>query len=320
MHNPDTRTRTRERTARITAAPLPVGLGGRVDWRVENERGIITQRGACRNLITDAGLDLFGENGFTVTRYLHVGDDSTAPAVTDTALGNEIAVSGTLTPSFSAGDPGVYDIAVTWDSGIGGATGNLTEFGASVDDPGNLFSRALFRDEVGDPITISVSASEKLILTYHVELTVSPLVSSPGTGTVDISGVGAGLGVSYGWSRWQDVDVPKNVIHRILTGSVVDVGFTDVQGLPSYGSAQAIQWPRTLSPTAYSSGSHERQLSDLVYDTDEANATHYGYGIAENDTISGVHVTAFDNGDEFTKANTHQLTITPPKVSWGRTP
>lgn len=141
------------------------------------------------NLITDAGMDAIatdyvrsypGTLGATIEqtwrKYAHIGTGSTAPANADTVLDAEVMTSDS--------NGGFSDVE-TYNSPAGGfitaeyqitrvftlaSSQNLTEYGFS-DDEGSLHIRELFRDEEGDPITISIAAGKKLRLDHTLEIT-----------------------------------------------------------------------------------------------------------------------------------------------------
>ena len=68
------------------------------------------------------------------------------------------------------------------------ANGNLTEFGGSALSAGTLHTRSLFKDGAGNPITITKTSSEQLVITYDVEFTAAPTAAAGGN--VSIAGLG----------------------------------------------------------------------------------------------------------------------------------
>ena len=158
-----------------------LGLRGRFKLEVINSRGEVTKKlDWFANLITDHGLDLFSGlapgaersqifNG--ILDRCSVGTSSTPPAVTDGALGAEVAGSTSVFASSSSIDaPGRYlSFQVTYSFGVGAATGNLSELGIGS-NVSHLFSRALIKDGAGNPTTITVLADESLRVSYELRV------------------------------------------------------------------------------------------------------------------------------------------------------
>lgn len=149
------------------------------------------------NLITNAGLDLLGTitgASTTVFGFCRVGSGNATPAVTDTALGTQVAFSST-----SQSDTNGVNRAGTFYGwrrktirfAAGVAAGVLAEVGVSSTQAGALFSRALILNGGGTPTTITVLSDEVLDVTY--ELRCYPTMSDA-TGTVTISGT------NYNWT------------------------------------------------------------------------------------------------------------------------
>lgn len=140
-----------------------------------------------KNLITDVGLDSIGNISITHISACVVGSGSTTPSNADSALVAQIASTTTINsaPSGSQASPpyyGWHQFTFRFSAGI--AAGNLAEVGIKCSN-GNLFSRALILDGVGDPTTITVLSDEVLDVTY--EIRVYPLLTDT-TGTVSIGG------------------------------------------------------------------------------------------------------------------------------------
>jgi len=148
------------------------------------------------NLITDAGLDLFGTlsgASSTVFAFCRVGSGNTAPAFSNTALVSQVAFSSTeqaITSGVNRTGTFYGWRRRTLRFAAGVATGTLAEVGVSATQTGSLFSRALILDGGGAPTTITVLSDEVLDVTY--ELRCYPTLSDA-TGTVNISGT------NYNW-------------------------------------------------------------------------------------------------------------------------
>lgn len=139
------------------------------------------------NLILDAGLNRIGTGG--LASWVQVGSGSTAPVNANTALQNFVAGTNAITGSLY----GAQSVApyfgwarYSWRFPAGAAAGNLSEVGVGWAESGSLFSRALIKDNVGAPTTITVLGDEYLDVTYELRL-YPPAADS--VATVVISGV-----------------------------------------------------------------------------------------------------------------------------------
>lgn len=136
------------------------------------------------NLILDTGLERLGTGG--VLGRCAVGADSTMPAVGQTALLNFIASTTTINAIFRsvAEDQSYVASQYVYRFAEGVAAGNLSEVGVGWADEA-MFSRALIKDDFGDPTTITVLSDELLDVIYEVR--VYPDLSDK-VFNVDISG------------------------------------------------------------------------------------------------------------------------------------
>lgn len=113
--------------------------------------------------------------------YVAVGTGTTAPDNNQTGLSSEIARTA-ANLNLGTGrtrqrlSNGVYRVTFTRAFDYSQANGNLTEFGGS--HSGNMadgtLTRELFRDNGGNPIVISKTSNERLAITYHFEVTLTP--------------------------------------------------------------------------------------------------------------------------------------------------
>lgn len=120
-----------------------------------------------QNLILDSGLNRMG-NGQSAS-HCKVGSGSTAPNTAQTALVNQLAQTTNIYSELISGDSttNMYGfVRRTYRFAQGVATGNLSEVGIGWD--AGLFSRALIKDNNGDPTTITVLADETLDVIYEL--------------------------------------------------------------------------------------------------------------------------------------------------------
>ncbi|MFU8870194.1 hypothetical protein [Natronococcus sp.] len=166
-----------------------VGLRGRVRWQVLDERGVpeiprgpggfpigpadgVEQPNLLLNGFMDGVGTSLGVWSYHLRRNFLVGTGSTAPAVTDGALVNEVQrlYAGTAGPTNTGTidtDANVMRIESVLPRQVTlTADRNLTEFGLGATNDSTCLIRELFRDEVGDPVTISLLNGKALILTH----------------------------------------------------------------------------------------------------------------------------------------------------------
>lgn len=159
------------------------------------------------NLITNSGLDALN-SGLSLFRAprLVFGTGNTPPSYGDTTLVNGVALStGSRVVAYTtnSGAPDyIVKSALTFTNTLGSIVGNISEIGItfSTSDPATAIvrTRALLRDSSGNPITISVTSGDQLIVTY--ELTSIPnltpitgtfnLVNKQGGNIIDVTSVG----------------------------------------------------------------------------------------------------------------------------------
>jgi hypothetical protein len=121
---------------------------------VRDMAGNIIERSDHKNLITNLAFDLFTDSLLGVVtadeweiKYIGVGDDNTAPALTDTTLGNEVfrkALTSSDNPATGQASTTFYispDEAVGQIEELGWFCGPLAGAGA---DSGTMIARLLY--------------------------------------------------------------------------------------------------------------------------------------------------------------------------------
>lgn len=119
------------------------------------------------NLILDSGLNRMGSG--PCATHCKVGNSSVEPQVSQTALGNQTAQTSDIGSEMIGGDAvgNLYGLVRrVYRFGKGVATGNLSEVGIGWAD--GLFSRALIKDNDGNPITVTVLADEEFDVVYEL--------------------------------------------------------------------------------------------------------------------------------------------------------
>lgn len=142
--------------------------------------GLVKRRLHFRNLITDAGLDALagGARISDLINYLAVGTGSSEPSYTDTTLNAEVARTNS-DGGFGDSDAmvGSGDLVEYWRRirtrvfTEAQANGNLAELGFfSSSSGGTMWNRQLFRDELGQPTTITKTSEDQLRVTYEYRI------------------------------------------------------------------------------------------------------------------------------------------------------
>lgn len=143
------------------------------------------------NLITNAGLNRIADFS-TYMDYCQVGTGTATPQFTDTALSaykagvsynSTTRTYPSTTPYFSS-TTRMYQFSTS-------LSGLITEVGIGWTSSGNLFSRALILDGLGNPTSVEVFVGDTLQIYY--ELRVYPPTSST-SGTVELNSI------SYNWT------------------------------------------------------------------------------------------------------------------------
>ncbi len=142
--------------------------------------GLVKRRLHFRNLITNTGLNALasgtGING--LINYLAVGTGSSEPYYTDTTLNAEVARTN-FNGGFGDEDAmvGSGDLVEYWRRRRmrvfteAQANGKLTELGFFYSPSGGtMWNRQLFRDELGNPTTITKTSEDQLRVTYEYRI------------------------------------------------------------------------------------------------------------------------------------------------------
>lgn len=130
------------------------------------------------NLITDAGLNYLGSTSHDNLNMCRIGTGNAEPAVTDTALGAQVATTTTA----GVGNATGYNTTdrflwrrVSRRFAAGSASGvNLTEVGMAASNSVSLFSRSLIKDSGGSPTAITLAPDEVLDVLYELRMYLPP--------------------------------------------------------------------------------------------------------------------------------------------------
>lgn len=238
-------------------------------YKKDKETGeLVLQResGWSDNIITDLALDAMASGtGLTSSGSIQVGTGTTPETGADTSLENGGPFENSATFSLSTSYPSVpYYTARTfvYTFSEGAATGTWTEVGkwSGNSTSGTFTSRSLFKDEFGDPTSITVLADEILRITYEARR-YPP--DTDFTDTVDgynITVRAADVDNTNAWAPLAGIPVSQT---RVYAGPI-----GPINGTPT-GSTYISS---TTNRQAYVPGSFE-SLIDYTWDTSNANDT-----------------------------------------------
>lgn len=167
---------------------LRYGVGGTftLERRRASDESLIESSGPCKNLVVGTGLDmLMGRYGggflYGLNVACAVGEGNAIPTLADTALQNYLGGTtrqqGQISNTVQATNPPFYSRKVfRWRFNPGEAVGNVAEIAVLILPTGSptpstpIYSRALVRNQAGDPTVISVQDDEFLDIIYTHDL------------------------------------------------------------------------------------------------------------------------------------------------------
>ena len=301
-------------------------LAGKYKIAIKRGDTIVEETPWFHNTILDQGLDQLGSapQGSEVISYAQVGTGITPPATTQTNLVSWLAGSQSSpypTTNVNQGAPD-YKTVKTWIFTFtqGAVIGTIAEVGVgwAPTAGNNLWSRELIRDGGGNPITLSLTSIDQLIVYY--ELTLTPVVTD-GSGSVVLNSI------TYNYtSRILRVSNFATSVFATLTQylAIINDAYTFEAGTTL--GAITDSWPngnfisngqQTSNTTAaYIPGTYYLDKS-ILWDTNRANDPG-GIGAIALDgspTASIIYQMVF--ATPIPKTNTQQLTLVV-RYSWAR--
>jgi YD repeat-containing protein len=321
-------------------ASSDVCVEGWLQWEVINPSGLVVSGGEQHNLILDNGLDQMMINGpFSIAEYVCVGTGlvgagaTNPPAVGNTALAAEVARTnnndGIATALQDLGN-GVFRYTITRQFLPVQVQGlNLTEWGVSQSNAGNLTVRELFRDGSNNPITVSLGAGQTIRLTYTLEAKLATVAAQPASFNIagGLSNPYTGLWCPHRASAGNASDSYYAAIAFPLSlgrffapagaGAVAGVTYTSAI-LGDFASVPATSNLNAATRTR----SHQMQIGTAAF-----NGTPMAWilgGIGSNFGVLGGNdvgfLFKFDAGKEIQKTNLQTLTIDVFSISVTRSP
>lgn len=291
------------------------------------------------NLITNAGMNnlrtqrvttyaSFGSLAQTYRTTLHLGTGSTEPAFTDSSLVNQVqtsALDGGFTPvsAFPDAVGGVMTATyrVTRIATVASNT-NFTEYGFSGEG-GQLNIRELFRDEFGDPVTVTIVAGKKIRVDHTLEVSIPWGAEEHEFDILEYDAADALVGTTPMTADGLFVATNAGARDRMFKMALPLVtagGYENKQGrasLTAGSSDPLVAHPSgdlfDLTWEAYTSGSFT-QRGLLTIPEASANGSVRGFSITPSNALSASTVNngwrlVFKDPTSFTKADTHTLTL-----------
>ena len=320
------------------------GIGGRFRlMKKDASTGKVTHDSEFNNVILSQFLNqlnnqnLVASFGNSDTRFsmsfCAVGDGTTAPDGNQTGLENELAITNanfgnpefrTSSYTYDTTTPGSefldHSITIRYTFDVGAVVGTIAEIGIRNGSlAGNLFmSRALIEDQAGNPTTITVLATEQLIVDYTLRSRI-PLQFSQSVqfrageideynGTVSIRLIGnQATGTTSQVLPWELAPVHSFLVNTTFTWYVSTSGATNLPGgvVPS-NTRIADAWTRTLI------ANQGRSTIRIVVPTNRLNDQFIGSLIStnlSNPSSAAGHRAAISFSPSLDKDVTEQLTV-----------
>ena len=230
-----------------------------------------------KNIITDLGLKYLAGNTLSmggIVQYLQLGTGTTTPVSTDTSLavyGTNVASPSSLSRQGAAPD---FYRQIQWDIGLSSAIGTWTEVGCGWSNAtsNNLFSRNLFKDSNGNPVSVQKTSSDTLTVIYRIHFirttdipTEDVIAVTGGTGSITAQSLILNNALSSATS--QNINyLPSVGYHHLGTNSnalvptLIDVrtslGAASLANIVAYVTGATyrdyvIEWPANLVGTIY---------------------------------------------------------------------
>lgn len=306
-----------------------VGLAGEVRCVVTKADGTVkTDTGFQKNLILNQGLDFFGGGkGIAINERCVIGSGNSSPAITQTKLDAFIAITigSDITSDYSYVDKG-DNLYRMWEQKKYRFTGltnvNISEVGLVSTGVSStdyyLTTRALIKDSLGVPMSISVKTGETLDIYYKIHKVVDTNDKSFVINVLDGSGGSIpynavvrphGVGSDTKWSvSGTALENPYNEGRSVMSTS----DLVAITGNPS-----EVYVRDTYENTAYVAGSYKLRVN--------RNASLNDFNMPIRTIVSylnyfcqyQVRLGRVSDDASLTKSANYTLSV-PIEISWGR--
>tara|TARA_R100001132_G_C3275829_1_gene99968 strand:- start:16977 stop:17855 length:879 start_codon:yes stop_codon:yes gene_type:complete len=247
-------------------ATLNLNYSGRFKAEVLKDNEVVRESCWSDNVIVNNFLNnVASDSGNTGgLSSVAVGTGTSEPSVTDTSLDNQVATTSNDVSNNEINQittvPYYCSLTYVFIFNIGDVSGNITEVSANS-FTGGIVSRALFRDEFGDPTSVTVLADEQLRITYEGRVTIpdEDTVASVDGYTLTIRPSGADNTTAWGFGNSVFINANRA---NVYSGSIGDIDSTPSGGSNTQASA--------VNAEPYVSNSFQREIT-YTWDTTRAN-------------------------------------------------
>lgn len=291
------------------------GVKGRFSLSVLDSGGSVKHSVNCENMVLDKLIDRLNASSYfngthppsEMLNKIALGTGTTPPTAGDTALESQVLsvpFNGVTNTSYTETIPGETLKAVVrrpHSFNQGQINANLSEIGV-IDNGGNLITRALIKDDLGNPTTLTVTNQEQLILTYYLDFVDIPLKTA---GTIDITDkTGAVIDtVNY------DVRIcgTKFTSHN-YNYSPMEFGVNSKSNWLSYEDTYlsnmpmpaSSEWGYGIDITNYKAGVKSKPSSIPPLGTGPGSIKRFKWGISQGNVSGGItRIVTFNFRDDF---------------------
>lgn len=304
---------------------MHLGIAGEIRCVVSNDDGLVkTDTGFNNNLILDQGLEFFGGgHGNNIFNQCVVGSGTSAPAATQVALDNFVAMSaGTLIETdFDYIDDAsdLYKTSKTYKYRFTSLTNvDIGEAGlaseGTTESNHYLCTRVLIKDSSGDPIAINTG--DTLDIYYKVSQVYSTLDTTHTINKLNGAGESEAYDVKCRLGKAGNKDIYDNVGKPLAGGNAHSGVFSgEPVGVKSAPATSLFSFYATDYAT-YAANSYKRKLT-VTLALDQANGSVRTMGIESTMGFWQMRYGLATDDSAIVKTDKDTLTI-PVEISWGR--
>lgn len=288
---------------------IETGVAGFINVQVKHADGTITETGWFKNLILDTFFARYAAGNTILNNAMQcrVGTGVTPPANTDTSLVSQVAVKTRTSGGATSGAIDAPNNRVAASDinqfifNVGEVVANLNEIGFEFApgtgglNPGQLNSRSLTKNNMGTPTTVTVTASDQLIVNYTLAAYI-PLTDYVGTVVLD--------GVTY--------DVTGRVAsgYNRTVAQILDGLYASGSNFRSYGSASTFG-DHGVDPTSESGATSSTESS--FFSISGGKERQFEASINQLNATGGIKVITLAIGSSGGRGYKYQFTPAIPK-------
>jgi hypothetical protein len=286
--------------------------------------GVITQELKFRNVITDIGLKKIASSDWLsfvhILQYCHLGTGATTPTSSDTALA---AWANVRLYSSYGGPFGVENdryCKMQWDYALGSVVGTWKELGTGWSDgsSNNLFCRMLFKDDAGNPISVTTTSDDTLTIVYYLHVVRSSDTPTENTITIDgTSTVMQSLITNTCLTSMMTSGVVYNVANS--TGQYLGTGTGDLSPTQAETQTPIVALPSSFGVKAYVTGAFYREFYSEWPASVVGQITNGKINVGQHSTYNAnLMPITFKFGTVLSKTDTTKKIRVDLRVTYGR--